>query len=312
MMGALVLGFALTACQKEQSEKAPSATGEKVPVTISVSDFLRKLEDLPSPTGRQSGIAAKDPDLHTKVSHIYYYAFSAADELLVDKKYQTPLSAGTDFGVIKDTLAPGTYKILLVASVDPTPIVSQDFVEKLNLLITNHPTTSQGYFAPPLKDQFFKVLTIVVPTSGEVPQANATLERYISKLEVRVLDAEAVEADNKDVVVTATKVPVHFGFSGGAAFLPALKVELTKTAPNVYSGIVLPSAEDHLDVLIQIKERGTGSVLHTKTVSNVQCFKNKATILSGNVLSVTPSAGDPEWHLLLQSAWEDPTPIVDY
>ncbi|WP_109698469.1 FimB/Mfa2 family fimbrial subunit [Chitinophaga deserti] len=317
LFSACILGFALLACKKEIAPEEPSVVSDKkIAVQFNVSDFLRQQEVLPTPGGRKYQTAqGRDSLLSEKVSNVYYFAFEKSSGNKVHLKHQTPANSGLNFGLIKDTLLPGSYTILMVASIDSLRIISDGEImgsgPELGTLRASYNWDNQDFLYP-LKDQFFKKFDLIVPSSGEVPQANISLDRYMSKIEVRVNDAAALEADNKDIEVIAFGAHNNFHYNSASPSWGGLNLRFSKSSGNTYTAYALPSAAPHYEVKVIVKERGTGTVLNTKVIPNVTATKNKATILSGNALSVTPTEEKPEWHIQLNVIWEASSPVIDF
>jgi hypothetical protein len=309
LLAALSLSVLLFSCKKHDATTppVPSGSGPKVPVSFSVADFLQRVDALPSPNGRKAGIAtgARDSALATKVSHIYYLAF--ANGVRVSYLHQDTI-AGTDFGLIKDSLPAGNYTIVLAAAGG-----------QLNTYNTDQPYGAgfQSYFDPnfyliPLPDIFYTKFDITVNGSGNSSSTDVTLDRIMGRLEVNILDAPAIGAS--DISVEVNPEDFNFGFYDGVLLRgPAdfYTLPLTRINQYTFSNLILNTMTD-FEVRIKFINKNTG-LEQTQIISNIRCYRNKKTTLSGYLYgNPSPTGSNNEFGIGLNDTWDTNGPAINF
>lgn len=82
---ALSLSVLFYACSKDNTNERPDTRQVQIPFKVSVAEFIKKVQQLPSASGRMapSSIFAKDSTLNTAVSDIYFLPLKIMETELV-------------------------------------------------------------------------------------------------------------------------------------------------------------------------------------------------------------------------------------
>ncbi|WP_109698470.1 hypothetical protein [Chitinophaga deserti] len=284
------------ACKK-QSTEAPETyypSGEKYPIQVNVSDFIKKVETMPLPGARNTSPQAKDSLLSNKVSHIIYGVFQQPNHTFIRQIRQSVNVNPITFGSIRDSLPAGNYTILLIAAQD-----SVNYVEGTYMWMVPH--IEYGVLAP-LGDVYAKMFDFTVTPGAPNVIEGTTLNRATGKIEVNVLDGAALEANNQEVVVTVSNLNHRFHVSN---FQSEWEMELPMTTlsritATRYEGHILN--KNDLYVTIKVKDKSTGAVISTKTLSNIAVGVNQRTIISGNLTGAN-SNSNGNWDIHLNQDW---------
>ena len=275
LFAALALSALLFACSKEKTtQDKPAPSGKKVPINVSITDFVKKVEQLPSPLGRKSNLSAKDSVLSTEISDIYFFVFESHNQV-VDFIHQR--STDDNFGIIADSLPEGNYRVGLVASTDSLTIIGGS-------VFTNQPDETMA--PTPFPDVFYKGADITVSAGGNNIY-DLSLERIVGFLEVNIGDAPAISADSSVKVSLRFEnsyfTPIYGDSYSGAFLIP---MNIPRRSQQVFNAFVMST---YADVFVDIiyPDRTTGALL-TKTINYVGIDKNAKTILSGNLYSAPP------------------------
>jgi hypothetical protein len=296
LLALLSLGLFVTSCKKDDSNEMPTL-GEKVPVKISVADFLQKIETMPSSQGRAANYVTTRDSLHSQVSYIYCY-IGDFDNRMKNFHYQDVMTSGSNFGTITDSLVPEDYKIHIAASTLPLNyFTSYTFGFQRG-------TNPDGKLVP-CPDIFSQSMLIRVDAAGNVSNINASLNRIVGKLEVNILDAAVADSN---VTVSIYVEDFMYSFIDGAPIRGAGDLNsayLNKQNQKTYSGFVLNTANE-FTVTITYFDKNTHSTA-TKEVNHVRCYKNKKTTLSGN-LYAPQSSGNRTFVINVNDIWDTDGP----
>ncbi len=300
---ALIAALFAASCKKDHNQGGPkNQSPKKYAVNFSVSgNFTQSITGNAVVHGRNLAI------LPSEAAIFYYYVYDTAGNL-VHKIIQTPATT-TNYGNIQDSLANGTYSVIFAAGMAGlrTSLNTGDDEAGINYAVLTYDNqTSEGYLIDTAwKDAFFKKLSLTV-SSGNVTQS-VTLSRIVSKIEVEVLDALPTNA--KTLEITYDQDYSQFSFATAQSQSPYTFVstttipaaDLSKTGfsvSNIIGNTIAP-------MTVTIKcYNSSSAVIAQRTVSNVSCQANKATVLSGDLFSTNSS-----FQVSLDTTF-NPTPIV--
>jgi hypothetical protein len=303
LLALLSLGLFASSCQKNDSIETPSAAaGKKVPVKISIADFLQKVENLPSPQGRAANYVTNRDSLQYKVSYLYCY-IGDFDSRMKKFHYQDVLNSGSDFGTIKDSLVPEDYKVYLVASTLPLNYyTSYTFGFQRG-------TNPDGALVP-CPDVFAQRLQFRVDSSGNVSTINTLLDRIVGKLEVNILDATVADSS---LTVKMTSEDFNYNFISGLPEHGAIdyySMYVNRQNPQTYSSLVLNTATE-FTVTITYIDKNT-HLTATKEVNHVRCYKNKKTTLTGRLYNTPQSGANRNFVIDVKDQWDIDGPSQNF
>jgi hypothetical protein len=301
LINCLALCVILFSCKKEINSNPGVIEGPKFEVVFNLADFPSKVSSLPK------GKEIKDAPLSEHADFLTYIAYNS-DGIEVSRIKQDLASGNATrinnpaifpdreveefagpqtFGCIKDSLASGEYTVVIIAS-------------KKEFSINNRNNEVLEYGFLPLaeatfyynrgldswsraEDTFFKKFTITV--SDDDSQQNVVLDRIVGKAEIKILDSRPgttykfLFVNENEAFRFSTELP--FGGTDDV-FMETSLPTITGTANLLYSKFLI-NTQTPVDVIINVYESGALSA--TKTVEDVRFYKNKRTILTGNIYS---------------------------
>ncbi|KAA2238875.1 FimB/Mfa2 family fimbrial subunit [Chitinophaga agrisoli] len=295
------LSVSLFACKKDVAPGTPAAPGDdkKVALTIRTNDFLQQVEAIPGANNKTAGTAgtAGDTALATKVSFINYLLFDGAGNLLHMRSQQADWDQ--DFGTITDSAAPGNYTIVMTASQKP---VDEGAVSQLSTFIFYVQLAGMG-FIDATPDIFYKKENITITNSSDPVDVNLAMDRLVGNLQVNILDMpQPADGDTTASIQISSETPQFMASSGIANWGTSgiVKANVKRVGLNAFSAYVLNTVSA-FDVTIHYVDH-TGQP-QTKVISNVQCYKNRRTILSGYLFGGAPANSGIKVTLL--DSWSD-------
>jgi len=272
LFAALSLSVLLFACSKETTtQDKPAPSGKKAPINVSIADFVKKVEQLPSPLGRKSNMSAKDSVLSTEISDIYFFSYDK-DGKIINLIHQR--STDADFGYIMDSLPIGENTIAMFASSDSLNTASN------GINLNTDPVTFEILSAFP--DIFYKKVKINVSPDG-TNNFDLSLDRIMALLEVNITDAPA----NANIKVSMNSEHTYFDpFSGtGYTGIP-MPMNIPQRDQHVFNSLII-NTSDLISVVISYPDRTTNATL-TKRINNIKLEKNTKTILTGVLYPTIP------------------------
>ncbi|SEK58988.1 hypothetical protein SAMN04488505_101493 [Chitinophaga rupis] len=272
LFAALSLSVLLFACSKEKvTQDKPAPSGKKVPINVSITDFVKKVEQLPSPLGRKGNMSAKDSVLSTKISDIYFFSYDK-DGKIINLIHQR--STDADFGYIADSLPTGENTIAMFASSDSLNTTSNGINLNMN------PVTFEIISAFP--DIFYKKIKINV-SPDSTNNFDLSLERIMALLEVNITDAPA----NSNIKVSLNGEHTYFDpFSGtGYTGIP-MPMNIPQRDQHVFNSLVI-NTSDPMSVVISYPDKTTNAIL-TKRINDIKLERNTKTILTGVLYPAIP------------------------
>jgi hypothetical protein len=270
----LSLSVLFYACKKEDAPQPQTAKEGKVPIKINVADFVKKVEALPSPLGRQTSLSvilAKDSALNNKISDIYFFSYDK-DGKIINLIHQR--STDADFGYIMDSLPTGENTIAMFASSDSLNTAYNGI--NLNM----DPLTFEIISAFP--DIFYKKIKINV-SPDSTNNFDLSLERIMALLEVNITDAPA----NSNIKVSMNSEHTYFDpFSGTSYTGVPMPINIPQRDQHVFNSLIM-NANDQISIVISYLDKTTNAIL-TKRISNIKLEKNTKTILTGVLYPTIP------------------------
>jgi hypothetical protein len=304
----LIVCLFLFSCKKDNSltmSNKPGANVKTFPVTFNVADFT------PQVVGSSKGTSVSEVPLTGHVGFFTYIAYdSEGNEVSRIKqdsagrtlRYGEALNQGElyqgypinapSFGCINDTLVAGQYTIVMIASQTDYSINNRNegvfeysFAPLSEALFYYNRGLDSWSRA---EDTFFKKFNVTIKEPDS--QHQATLDRIVGKAEINVLDSRPGTIF-KFLFVNENEA---FKFSDEQPFGNTFDIDLEDNLPAIegktnlsYSKFILNTIAP-VDVIIKVYENGALSA--TKTVEGVRFYKNKRTILTGNIYSGSASS----------------------
>jgi hypothetical protein len=284
----------LFSCKKEN---VPADEQVKRPVTIRVSDFVTRHENLRSANGR----ANADSSL-ADITDLYYICYTYAG-YKVHEMHQD--SSDANFGTFTDSLIPGDYGIILVASQKPlvwhtaTGNMEHHFMD---------PGMASATTWLPYKDVFFKSENITVPANGNPVVMDLTLNRLIGKVQVNILDALPADHPNSALSVTVINPAASVQISSGYAWDKSWNttMNMTRVNQNRFENFMF-GYNDEDELRIDYKDKYTGAP-RQKVISNIAIWPNRKTIITGNLYGA-PNAG---FQIKVNQSWSSDSTVVHF
>jgi len=302
-------------CTKEDGPATPEKTPEKTATQKHAVEF--RLPGFTSSVGafrqmEQPG-NQRDSLLETQIDQLYYFAYDAAGN---EVSSITQGAGLLEFGTIKDSLATGDYTIVLMANKQTDNPLWNDNPHLP--LATAGPRFYSNFSGFNPVDIFFKKFTFIVNDADTVVTTNLTLERILGKLEVNVLDAIPSTPTGHTLYVTISPEITTFSFANGAAtiFEPSdsMWIGIGAVATGKYSKVVM-NTEIPFTVTVTDYDYLT-NVTVKKTIPNVRCYKNKRTVLTGNIFDgevTNPPAEAPGgFKISINDAWDPNDVNIDF
>lgn len=302
LLAVLSLSMLFFACSKENISKEPSTNGKKVPLKISITDFMQKLQTLPSPYGRAaaSGTFERDSSLNGTISDIYFYIFIPTTGIEYARIHQR--SQDPNFGVINEFIPDGNYTVVAIASSDSLFVLDQ-----MSVLF---PKTADNKIVAGYPD-IFRGSTEIVVNGNDSVSIEMLLQRQTALLEVNITDAPA----SADSVVKVNFTPECSSFDPftGSGNLNGFTdtLEVPRRSQTTFNSFVL-NTNEHLTVEITYPDRSTGVTL-TKRIRNVIMNKNAKTLLTGSLYATPPTVENPNngFNIRINNIW-DPTQVINF
>lgn len=302
-------------CSKEDTPATPEKTPEKTATQKHAVEF--RLPGFTTEVGsfRKAGQAGAQRDslLETQIDQLYYFAYDSAGN---EVSAITQGAGLLEFGTIKDSLAPGNYTIVLMANKETYNPLWDDNPHLP--LASAGPRFYSNFFGFVPGDIFFKKFAFTVTDADTVVTNNLTLERILGKLEVNVLDAIPSTPTGHTLTVTISTEITTFGFANGAAtiFEPSDSrwIGIGAVGTGKYSNVVM-NTEIPFTVTVTDYDY-LSNVTVKKTIPNVRCYRNKRTILTGNIFDgevTNPPASDPGgFKVSINDAWDPNDVNIDF
>jgi hypothetical protein len=288
---ALLLACVLFACKKDTNSVESPASDAKKPVTFSVQNFLVTQQDM-SANGRVETLP--------QIANIYYYAYRSDGKNASTKQqsYGTP-----NFGVITDSLAPGTYTIVLAASSKSLNYFYTMNVDLPYAYLTEGTTANMGDF-------FWKKFQITISDNGNPPTMDVSLNRIVGLLQANLKDALPASDPNGAAINVTVKYPVSaIEFATEAPFHIHSEENIARINQTTWEYYILGTSQA-LTVTINWKDKTTGAAM-SKTIPNLVVSANKKTIINGYLYGVPDNLGGSDYIVRYNSDWSTDSTVVN-
>ncbi len=296
---ALLLCLLCFSCKKEHSQTSSITPSEKLyPVTFSLASFNQTVHALhQASTGARVLSAAT---LKDSIDVLYYYVYNPTTMYIVRRLSQN--SSQANFGTIKDSIAAGTYNILIAAGKSglysyPTQDGAFGKHSLADIYFNYQADTAYNLPPAPWKDVFFKMLTVTVPAAVN---QQVSLDRIVAQLQVDITDSIPSNAAKLDVVISNDAISTYYGqnptVNPGISSFPyspvysvpvtAAMVNKTNTILTTYTMNTFTPFNVTLNAYDALNKR-----IATKTVVNVTCKQNMRTLLTGKLFNANTTVG---------------------
>lgn len=297
----------LFACKRNEmtdvdAGKVPSTVTKK-PVTFSIADFLSHEEDLRKARKvEKDGISGARED-SARISYFYYLAY---DSNGIRRNYQSQDSIRNpnDFGTISDSLEPGKYTIILVAS--------EKLLHSLPLFdAPNYGYIIQRYPAEPLGQIFVKKMQLTIDTTPNPTRLEVTLQRIVGQLMVEITDALPIPDPNGETIVEVLHAPSQYLLGTEMPGPPSTynNGPYSQRIDQTHFHQYLIGSDYDLTVVIKYYNKNTGTVELTKTIEHVTCRPNKKTIITGRLYEA-PQPNKPGIDIKLDQSWDTDATVI--
>ncbi|MEO6631643.1 MAG: FimB/Mfa2 family fimbrial subunit [Mucilaginibacter sp.] len=296
LLYSIVVVLFLFSCKKEHSKPKTNPDGKAYPINLNLSGFGETVTNAVNGTVRTNGLQTHSGTITDYLKILYYYVCDTNGKIV---HFITQDSTSANFGQISDNLPSGTYTVIILAGQTGLSTHTIDIVG--NEQLDDNYISYNGQW----KDTFFNKFQLVV--SGAPINQNITASRLVGQLEVNITDAIPATAEKMEITIT----PEDYDFKFGPALPSNPKpVVITTTIPAAAKGttnykvnnIVLNTTSSFT---VKIVCYGPSlSTLGTALVTNVQCEKNRRTILSGKLFG-----SQNDFNVTLNTTW-DPTVIT--
>lgn len=292
----------LFSCKKDEKAPPVNITSDiKSAVIINLSDFLRKVEDYPS--GRKAN--AKTGSIEGVVGHIYYMIYNNSTQGLVRYKHQSYSSDSSQFGLFADSLANGSYTMIVAASTDTLRLNANTL--STARIVRNLTSEAQ---LPYLGDVFSKKITFDVGPGGYI--SDVELDRIVSKLEVRLKDATY---PLYETTIAAYPEANEYNLNTGLPLVDGAtspNITLQQANDTTFSSFVLNTAAE-FSVKVMVRNTLTNITVE-KVIENVRCYSNRKTIITGNISSFDPNLpfGLTDFGIHVNDTWDNDGPTIPY
>lgn len=310
----------LFGCKKDHSTPG-SAAQKKYPVTFNMTDFTQTISSV---SGKQqvnnlkADAATANIAAYTKVLYLIIYNSSGNMVRRLEQVSTVP-----NYGVIADSLAAGTYTVIIAAGQSALKsnagspnggkpsftTLSDGVLYYLDPTATNVGVTTR-YFEGTWNDTFFNKFQFTV-TNGPVNQT-VNLSRIVSKLEVDFNDVIPSNAASVDLFLSKE----NFQYALGTAS-PIIADTITThfsvpdsvkgTSNYTFSQLVLNTATQ-FNVTLRAYD-AAHHLLATHEIPNVSCQVNKRTILSGNFSNQGVNNNNNGFSVSLDPNWGAPITV---
>lgn len=295
-ISALLLACMLFACKKETNiDQSTPASDSKVPVKFSVENFLISQHDI-----SENGRVETDTSL-SRFYKVFYMAFTSDGNTA---SYIEQDSTDNNFGVISDSLAPGTYTVVLGAW------------NRMNIynsyITTNHSTLANAEFTAPLArptgDFFYKKLQVTVSANGNPAIIDLTLDRIVGYLKLDFKDALPASDPNGAVTVYINNIPQSYMINTDIATNNYELFQMDRNSQTTWEYYIFGSTAP-ISLQINWKDKNTGAP-QSKTISNVIMTANKKTIVTGYLYGVPENVGGGDLFLRTNQDWSTDSTII--
>jgi hypothetical protein len=307
LLAVTVLSLSLFACKKDTAPTnpdSPATSGDLFPVSFSVTSFLQKLEQLPTPAGRKTGTAnnLRDTALAGKVSHLYYLIYSESGQY-IKGIYQNAADTSADFGMLIDTLPANRYMITLIASTGPVQLQDSSYHYSLKVRLPDATVPGQNVSAP---DIFVGNTSFTVNGYGPIQTVHLSPGRIVGRLEVNIFDAPAPgwPGDTSIMVYASPAYRTYGYYTGYAELLPDPGIILQRNSRTNFSTHLLTLSSE-ITVTMIYPDQTTGE-RKTREMRYVPFSRGYRTLMSGNVYN-SPIGGtgfsislDTTWYNLVE------------
>lgn len=307
LTGCMIICVLLFSCKKDMDLNQgtiPASQADKFAVTFNIADFS------PQVLVSAKGNSISDVPLKGRARYFTYIAYNSAGkevsrikqdstgftERLVDDPNIFPPNVPLDkqtFGCISDSLVAGNYTIVMIASQSNFSISNRnEFVLDYTFLPLSE---ASFYYNRGLDswsratDTFFKKFSLTIVNKDS--QHKATLDRIVGKAEINILDSKPgtifkfLFVNENEAFRFSNEQP--FGntddnFLDNEHLLPSIpgKEKLS------YSKFIINTATP-VDVIIKVYENEV--LTASKTIKDVRFYKNKRTVLTGNIYAASPA-----------------------
>jgi hypothetical protein len=299
-----VAAFFLSSCKKDSSHNEGGSTpGKKYAVNFSVSGFTQTITGGDSSSLATKGthnalaIGPRNLSLASSASILYYYVYNSSGALVSSL---TQLSSNPNFGTIQDTLAAGTYTVVMAAG--QTHFVS-DQTNQYSTATLTYIGKLPGYPAE-WSDSFSKVFTVTI--SNQAISQSVQLARMVGAVQLDIKDAipsnvyslqMQFEYDYSTYAISTGQITDQTAFP----YTDTIPTSARGTTNFKTTAIVLNTSTP-MEVIITAYDN-TNKVIATTSVTNVNCYKNTTTVLSGKLFT-----SNVNWGVSVNNTW-DPTTI---
>jgi hypothetical protein len=301
LLSALCLCVTLFACTKENDAPKPADTEKKSVLKISVTDFIKTVQALPSPFARQASAAStlRDSSL-VNISDIYYFIFDD-NANVISYKHQSSLES--NFGTISDSLRPGTYRMAISATAAPVN-VNTSFAY-FTIPASNNTVTSA------FPDIFYHGQDITV-AKDSANLVTPVLKRIMGHLEVNIQDM--IDSDSANVSVRYDDGSINL-YSGTSGLEPSIfgPLPLQRRSLTTFSDFIASTnSNTAIAIDIQYAERVTHRMV-TKTITT-QMYKNTKTVISGKLFQpvTVPDKENNNSNVGVDTKWSDSVRVINF
>ncbi len=277
----------LFSCGKSGSPEPESS--DLYPINFSLTGFSQVVVE-----GKSAVFSPSDGENQGNfIRYLHYYIYDSGGNLVKNINQGTD---NADFGTISDKVNAGTYTVVFIGSKNDDPVGSTAYLSTVRVISSAADD-----------DLYFKKIPITVG-KDDVNQ-EVTLDRVTSYLELRVLDVLPAEVARVDFTVVNDYS--NFQISSASVVTSGTKCEkkVSKTLANenertnVTINVSVLNDAGPLTVSIGcFNEKGVS--VKALGIQNVQCVRNKKTILSGKLFT-NPSGS---FKVGVNGEW-DPVPI---
>jgi hypothetical protein len=270
----------LSACKKNNNagETNSEPEAKKYDVTFKVDDFSQAVTGYSLSSKHTLDVG---DTLKNYATWLYYRVYNSAGGM-VNTIDQT--SANSTFGTITDKLKPGTYNVYIAASRTSLTTTgnSTDFD---NSAISNPSGWDSNTFAK----------QISVTIGADAVNQSVRLDRVIGGLDINLTDAIPSNAAKVTVVLQNESNYIYYNgsfanrvFATVTKDFPLTTADVGKT--NKKFSINVGNTASNLTVIIRAYD-ANNSLINEKTVSNVRCYQNKKTALTGALFPTALTIG---------------------
>ena len=288
---ALLVAVVLISCKKDNK----NSPGTKYKVQFNVSGFSQQIVGVASKNKQINGFYADQAAPVTfAIDVLHYYAYDSSGKLVSVINQDSTFSS---FGIIDDSLQPGTYSIVIAGS-------------KAGVNYNSGTLYTNGYiggYSGPWEDTFFQEFSLTVGT--QPINQNVTLKRIVGKLSVLITDKLPATASTLSINVTdafnyyfSVQTPSNLGQYTATYTIPASAISIA----NYKQSVIMLNTISPFTAVISCAD-ATGKMLGQSTVTNVTVQQNTETVLSGALFGSNVGFG-----LTLNQVWNSAPFTVKY